>query len=112
MIKAFFDSPSNRAGLTAWLATLITAGIQYAVTRHAPPMADTLGLVIGLLAIIRPDNSVTVAQLEKVIADLSTAIVTKSPASLSAVITDAEGIVQSVTVPLNSTNPSATVSHP
>jgi len=97
MLKSFFESPSNRAGLSAWLATAVTALMQYIVTHHIPPAADLLGLVIGLAAILQPDNSVTVSQLEQAISDARNMLVTKTPASVVNLVADAEGIVAGVT---------------
>jgi hypothetical protein len=96
-MKLFFESPSNRAGVSAWLATLLTVLAQYLVTHAAPPLADLLGVVIGFIAILQPDNTVSVVQLEKAIADLRSAISGKSPASLGAVIADVDGIVAGMT---------------
>lgn len=96
-IAAFFESPPNRAGLSAWGATVATAAIQYFIMHQAPSTADLLGFVIGLGLIVAPDNTVTVAQLEKAIADVALAVTTKSPAAIESVITDGAGLVQSVT---------------
>lgn len=96
MLKHFLESPANRAGLSAWLATALTALAQYAVTRSLPPLADSLGIVIGLVAILQPDNSVTVAQLEKAIMDARDALTRKNATSINAVIADAEGIIAGV----------------
>jgi hypothetical protein len=96
-MKLFFESPSNRAGVSVWLATLLTVLAQYLAIRAAPPIADLLGVVIGFVAILQPDNTVSMAQLEKAIADLRTAVVSKSPGRIGAVIADAEGIVAGVT---------------
>jgi hypothetical protein len=97
MIKIFLESPANRAGISAWLATAITALVQYLVTHAAPPVADLFGLVIGFVALVQPDNSVTTSQLEKAISDVRIAIATKSPASLGAVIVDVQGLVSNTT---------------
>jgi len=96
-MKLFFESPSNRAGVSAWLATLLTVLAQYLATHAAPPVADLLGVVIGFVAILQPDNTVSVAQLEKAIADLRIAMVSKSAASIGTVIADAENIMTGVT---------------
>jgi hypothetical protein len=95
-MKLFFESPSNRAGVSAWLATLLTVLVQCLATHAAPPTADLLGVVIGFIAILQPDNTVSVAQLEKAIADLHNAVVDKSPANIAAVVADAEGIMRGV----------------
>jgi hypothetical protein len=99
MIKQFFESPANRAGLSAWAATALTALVQVLVTRTLPPAADLLGLVIGLLAIVQPDNSVTRAQLEKAVADVQAMLHSKTPANVESVVADAAGLVAGVTTP-------------
>jgi hypothetical protein len=98
-IRAFFASPSNRYGLSVWCGTALTAAAQVAITQHSPPMADILGIVIGLVLIIQPDNSVTVSQLEKAIADTTLALTTKSPVAALAVVQDAEGLITDVLHP-------------
>jgi hypothetical protein len=96
MIKKFFESPANRAGFSAWMATIVTAIIQCVVTQAAPPVSDVLGFVIGLVAILQPDNTVSVTQLEKAMMDVHTAVASKTMASVGAVISDAEDIVASL----------------
>lgn len=95
MIK-FLESPANRTGLAIWLGTVVTAVVQYFVLHQAVPSADLLGIVLGLVKIVQPENSVTVAQLETAIADLSAALTTKNAAAIGAVVADAEGIVAGV----------------
>jgi hypothetical protein len=99
MFKKFLASPSNRAGLSAWIGTFALAVLQYIASHHIPPTEDLLGLVIGLVMVIQPDNSVTVAQLEKAIGDVQTAIVTKSPEAIEVAVTDGVQIAKDVTNP-------------
>jgi len=96
MLAAFLKSPANRAGLSAWIATVLTAAIQYLVTRSVPPMVDLLGIAVGFVAMVQPDNCVTVDELERAIADVRAALVLKTPASVAPVITDAETIAAEV----------------
>jgi hypothetical protein len=99
MFTNFLKSPSNRAGLSAWVATVLTALVQYAATRAMPPMSDLLGVVVGLVAILQPDNTVTVTVLERAIADLRLAIETKSAANIESVVNDAVTIAAGVASP-------------
>jgi hypothetical protein len=96
MLRNFIKSPANRAGLSAWIATALTAAIQYGVTRTVPPMADLLGILVGLVAMIQPDNSVTVDQLEHSIADLRAAMRSATPATIAPVVADAQALVGDV----------------
>jgi len=98
MIKfeVFLDSPANRTGLAIWLGTAITAAVQYFLLHVTPPSADLLGLVLGLVKVIQPENSVTVAQMQKAIADVQSAMATRSPAAINAVVADAEAIAGGV----------------
>jgi hypothetical protein len=95
-IDKFFDSPANRTGLSIWFGTLITAAVQYFLLHITPPSADMLGLVLGLVKIIQPENAVTVSELQKSIADLSSALSAKTPGNIAALIMDAEQIVDGV----------------
>jgi hypothetical protein len=96
MLAAFLKSPANRAGLSAWVATVLTAAVQYAVTRTVPPMVDLLGIVVGLVAMVQPDNCVTTDELARAIADVRTALVNQTPASIAPVMADAETITSAV----------------
>jgi hypothetical protein len=97
MLAAFLKSPANRAGLSAWVATVLTAVLQYVVTRTVPPMVDLLGIVVGFVAMVQPDNSVTTEELARAIADVRAAMARKTLQSVAPVIADAEAIVASVT---------------
>jgi hypothetical protein len=96
ILMDFFDSPANRSGLAIWLGTAITAAVQYFLLHLQPPSADLLGLVLGLVKVIQPENSVTVAQMQRAIADVQRAMAVKSPAAIGAVVADAEAIVDGV----------------
>lgn len=93
-MKAFLESPTNRTALAIWLATIITALVQYFVFHTAPSSADLLGVVLGLVKVIEPDSAVTVSQLEKAVADTATAITTKSPAAIESAAADAVEIAK------------------
>lgn len=99
MLRNFLQSPANRAGLSVWIATAVTAALQYAVSGTMPPLADLLGIVVGLVAMIQPDNSVTVDQLERSIADLRAALASRTPASFAPVLADAQSLVADVVSP-------------
>jgi hypothetical protein len=96
ILMGFFDSPANRSGLAIWLGTVITAAVQYFLLHITPPSADLLGLVLGLVKVIQPENSVTVAQMQRAIADVQSAMAVKSPAAIGAVVADAEAIAGGV----------------
>jgi hypothetical protein len=96
-IKAFFSSSANRHGLTVWGATVLTALFQYFVLKQTPSESDLLGLVIGLGLIVAPDNTVTVAQLEKAVTDGGAALATKNPTAIAAAAADIGAIVEDVT---------------
>lgn len=95
-IKSFFESAQNRAGMAALAGTALTVAVQAFTGHTLPPLSDLLGLAIGAGLIVVPDNTVTVAQLEKAIADTKAALTTKSPAAIETVVEDAAGIVASV----------------
>ena len=92
-MERFFQSPENRTGLAIWLGTAVTAGLQYFLLRQAVSSVDLLGLVLGLIKILQPDNCVTVAQLEKAIGDVSVLLKTENSAAVGAVVADVEGLV-------------------
>jgi hypothetical protein len=92
-MERFFQSPENRTGLAIWLGTAVTAGLQYFLLRQAVSSVDLLGLVLGLVKILQPDNCVTVAQLEKAIGDVSVLLKTGNSAAVGAVVADVEGLV-------------------
>jgi hypothetical protein len=92
----FFESPSNRTGLSIWLGTAMTAAVQYFGLHAQLSSVDVLGIVLGFVKIIQPENIVTVGQLQKAIADVSTMITAKTPAAINAVVADAESIVADV----------------
>ncbi len=92
-MERFFQSPENRTGLAIWLGTVVTAGLQYFLLRQAVSSIDLLGLVLGLIKILQPDNCVTVAQLEKAIGDVSVLLKTGNSAAVGAVVADVEGLV-------------------
>jgi len=91
--ERFFQSPENRTGLAIWFGTAVTAGLQYFWLRQAASSIDLLGLVLGLIKILQPDNCVTVAQLEKAIGDVSVLLKTENSAAVGAVVADVEGLV-------------------
>jgi|GEM_PF-4652516 hypothetical protein len=96
VLKQFFDSPENRTGLSIWIGTALTAVTQY-FWLHVPlPSADILGIILGLIKIIQPENTVTVELLQKTIADVSVMITEKTPGAINAVVADAESIVGGV----------------
>jgi hypothetical protein len=101
-IEKFLDSPTNRTGISIWLGTFITMMVQYFVLHLLPPSADLLGLVLGLVKIIQPENTVTVAQLQRAVADVRAALTGKNPEAISAVVSDAEGIASAVVTKSNS----------
>ena len=96
-MQKFFESPENRTGLAIWLGTAVTAALQYFWLHQVVASADLLGLVLGLVKIVQPENCVTVTQLEKAISDVSALLKTGNSAALGAVVADAEGIVAGVT---------------
>ncbi len=98
-MKAFFEVPSNRAGISAWIATVLTMLVQCLLSHAAPLEADLLGIVIGFVAILQPDNSVSVTELEKAISDVRTAMQEKSQSSIDAAISDAAQIAAQVITP-------------
>jgi len=95
-VKTFFESPENRTGLAIWLGTAVTAALQYFLLRQVVSSADILGLVLGLIKILQPENCVTVAQLEKAIGDVSVLLKTGNSAAVGAVVVDVEGLVAGV----------------
>lgn len=96
-MEAFFQSPENRTGLAIWFGTAVTAGLQYFWLHGAVSPADLLGLVLGLVKILQPENCVTVAQLEKAIGDVSVLMKTGNSAAVGTVVADVEGLVTGVT---------------
>ncbi len=95
-LKRFFDSPANRTGLALWLGTAITAFLQHFLLHMKLPPADLLGIILGLVKILQPENTVTVAQMQKAMTDLTVMLRTKNPADLETVVKDAEGLVAGV----------------
>jgi hypothetical protein len=95
-MRKFFESPENRTGLAIWLGTAVTAGVQCFGLHQAVSSADLLGLVLGFVKILQPENCVTVAQLEKAIGDVSALLKTGNAAAAGTVVADAEGLVASV----------------
>jgi hypothetical protein len=95
--KAFIESPANRTGISIWLGTAITTGAQYFLFHIHPSSADLLGIVLGFVQVIQPENSVTVSQMQKAIADLSKAVTKKTPTAIGVEIGDVENIVAGVT---------------
>jgi hypothetical protein len=96
--KAFIESPANRTGISIWLGTAITMGAQYFLFHVRPSPADLLGIVLGFVQVIQPENSVTVSQMQKAIADLSKAITEKTSTAIGVEIGDVANIVAGVTV--------------
>lgn len=95
-LAGFFESPQNRTGISIWIGTAITALVQEFVLHRALSPADLLGLVLGLLKIIEPENTATLAQLETVAADVKALIATHGPQALARVAADASGLVAAV----------------
>ncbi len=95
-MERFFQSPENRTGLAIWLGTAVTAALQYFWLHQTVSSADILGLVLGLIKILQPENCVTVAQLEKAIGDVSALLKTGNSAAVGAVVADVEGLVAGV----------------
>ncbi len=98
-VMQFLESPANRAGVSAWIATALTALMQWIVTQSPPPLDDLLGLVIGLIAVIQPDNSVTKGQVETLISDLQLALRHPDLASGGQVLTDVTTVASSIAHP-------------
>ena len=94
--KEFFQSPENRTGLAIWLGTAVTVALQYFWLHQAFSAVDILGLVLGLVKIVQPENCVTVAQLEKAIGDVSILLKTGNSAAVGAVVADVDGLVAGV----------------
>lgn len=92
----FIEAPENRTGLSIWLGTAVTASVQVFVFHTQLPTADLLGVVLGLVKILQPQNSVTVTQLETAIADVSRAIRAPTPAAIGTALGDAEAIAAGV----------------
>lgn len=96
ILKEFLQSPQNRTGLSIWIGTAITAGIQQFVLHQALSTADLLGLVLGFLKIVEPENTATLAQLEGAVADVKALMMAHSPAALAEVAEDVRGLVKAV----------------
>lgn len=95
--KAFIESPANRTGISIWIGTAITMGAQYFLFHMRPSSADLLGIVLGFVQVVQPENSVTVSQMQKAIADLSKAVTERTPTAIGAEIGDVANIVAGVT---------------
>jgi hypothetical protein len=85
----------DRAGDLVWYCG--DGGGQYFWLHEAVSSADLLGLVLGLVKILQPENCVTVAQLEKAIGDVSVLMKTGNSAAVGAVVADVDGLVAGVT---------------
>ncbi len=96
VLENFFESPANRTGLSIWFGTALTAVAQYFWLHVSLPSVDILGIVLGLIKIIQPENVVTVGQLQKSIADVAAMITERTPDAINAVVADAESIVAGV----------------
>jgi hypothetical protein len=94
--KTFIESPANRSGISIWLGTAITMCAQYFLFHIHPSSVDLLGFVLGFVQILQPENSVTVPQMQKAIADLTKAVTEKTPTAIGVAIGDVENIVASV----------------
>lgn len=95
-LRKFFDSPQNRTGILVWLGTTITALIQRYALHQAPSSVDIFGLILGLLKIIEPENTATVAQLQKSMMDIKLLLKAPNVESLGAVASDVVGIVEAI----------------
>ncbi|MGE4481995.1 hypothetical protein [Acidocella sp.] len=93
-IKTFFESPQNRTGVSIWIGTVITALIQLFGLHETLPTADLLGLIIGFLKIIEPENTVTLAQLETAVADVKTLLTGHGSQAVVNIAEDADGLIQ------------------
>jgi hypothetical protein len=82
-LRAFLESPENRTGLSIWLGTAITALLQCLVLHQSLSAADLLGLVLGLVKIMQPENSVTVGQMQRAIGDVRGALQTGGAAAIA-----------------------------
>lgn len=96
-MEKFFQSPENRTGLAIWLGTVVTAGVQYFLLHQPVSSVDLLGLVLGLVKILQPENCVTVVQMEKAIGDVAALLKAGNASAAGAVVADAEGLVAGVT---------------
>ncbi len=94
--KKFLAVPSNRIGLSAWFATLLTVVLQYWFLDQIPPVDDALGLLLGAVAIIQPDNTVTKKQLEVAIADLKSFIASPAVSTEQNIAADVAGIASNI----------------
>lgn len=95
-LRSFFESPQNRTGISIWIGTAVTALIQQFVVHQALSAVDLLGLILGLLKIVEPETTVTLAQLEGAVADVKALITERSPAALASVAADVSGLVQAI----------------
>lgn len=95
-VASFFDLPQNRTGISIWIGTAITALIQQFVMHQALSTVDLLGLVLGFLKIVEPENTATLAQLEGAVTAVKALIATHSPDALASVAADASGLVKAV----------------
>ena len=95
-VKEFFDSAQNRTGMSIWVGTAITALIQRFIFHEFLSSADLLGIVLGFLKIVEPDNTVTVSQLKKSMADMGVLIAAPKPDSRASVIFGESGLAKVV----------------
>lgn len=92
----FLNSPQNRTGIAIWAATALTALVQQFVVHQPLSSADLFGLVLGLLKIVEPENTATLAQLEGAVADVKALIGSHSADALVKVSTDVSGLIKPV----------------
>ena len=95
-IKKFFDSPQNRTGVSIWVGTAITGLIQRFVFHQTLSSVDLLGLILGLLKIIERENTATLAQLQKSVADLKDLFMTPNAESMGSAASDVAGFVKAI----------------
>ena len=95
-IEKFLDSPQNRTGILIWVGTMITALIQRFEFHQILSSIDLFGLILGFLKIVEPENTATLAQLQKSVTDLKVLFVTPDAESLGSVVSDVVGFVKAI----------------
>ncbi len=95
-LRRFFESPQNRTGVSIWVGTAITALVQQFAFHQALTAADLLGLILGILKILEPESTATLAQLQKTVADVKSLVSLPNTESLAGVVLDAGEFVKAI----------------
>jgi hypothetical protein len=91
-LTTFLDSPANRSGVEYIVITAAAAAWQWFFLHQVPAQVDLIGIALGVLRIAAPDNTVTQAQMGKVIGDVLLAVKTPTAETVKTVVTDAETV--------------------